>query len=293
MGDFNAKLRCKLDRTEVAIGPYGFGQRNERGEMFLGFLVRNGLFAMNSFFKKSPQRKWTWASPDGVTKNEIDFVLTNNKDMVHDVITVLNSCSVGSDQRMVRAKIVLNLQKQRYKMITKTHPIGWNPIENTMSFEEEILRCLETTNIDVMDVETLNDNLIKAIKNAEKKRNTNPRRDKEEKISEETKRLMETRRELKNKNDTNARVLQQLNKDINKAVRKDVRQYNTKKITTVVKENESLKVLKRCQALCKKNIVKIADRNGKVVTDKDKIIRVVEEFYTELYRERDRKTASS
>ncbi|XP_072380586.1 uncharacterized protein [Diabrotica undecimpunctata] len=158
-----------------------------------------------------------------------------------------------------------------------------------MSFEEEILRCLETTNIDVMDVETLNDNLIKAIKNAEKKCNTNPRRDKEEKISQKTKRLMETQRELKNKNDTNARVLQQLNKDINKAVRKDVRQYNTKKITTVVEENKILKVLKRCQALGKKNIVKLADRNGKVVTDKNKIIKVVEEFYTELYRERGKK----
>ncbi|XP_072401089.1 uncharacterized protein [Diabrotica undecimpunctata] len=164
--------------------------------MLLGSLIRNGLFAMNSFFKKSPQRKWTWASPDGVTKNEVNFVLTNNKDMVHDV-TVLNSCSVRSDHRMVRAKIVLNLQKQRYKMITKTHPIGWNTIENTTSFEEEILRCLETTNIDIVDVETLNDNLIKAIKNAEKKCNTNPRRDKEEKISQETKRLMETRREQK------------------------------------------------------------------------------------------------
>ncbi|XP_072375816.1 uncharacterized protein, partial [Diabrotica undecimpunctata] len=100
---------------------------------------------------------------------------------------------------------------------------------------------------------------------------------------------METRRKLKNKNDTNARVLQQLNKDINKAVRKDVRQYNTKKITTVVEENKSLKVLKRCQALGKKNIVKLADRNGKVVIDKDKIIKVDEEFYTELYRERGKK----
>ncbi|XP_072401688.1 uncharacterized protein [Diabrotica undecimpunctata] len=100
---------------------------------------------------------------------------------------------------------------------------------------------------------------------------------------------METRRELKNKNDTNARVLQQLNKDINKVVKKDVRQYNTKKITTVVEENKSLKVLKRCQALSKKNIVKLADQNGKGVTDKDEIRKVVEEFYTELYRERGKK----
>lgn len=41
--------------------------------MLLNFLFQNGFYAMNSFFKKSPQRKWTWASPDGVTRNELDL----------------------------------------------------------------------------------------------------------------------------------------------------------------------------------------------------------------------------
>lgn len=69
MGDLNAKLGHKTDSTEIALGNHGFGTRNERGQLLLEFLLQHNLFAMNSFFSKSPQRKWTWKSPDGTTKN--------------------------------------------------------------------------------------------------------------------------------------------------------------------------------------------------------------------------------
>ncbi|PZC74016.1 hypothetical protein B5X24_HaOG208430 [Helicoverpa armigera] len=36
---------------------------------------------MNSFFQKPPHRKWTWLSPDGFTRNEIDFFMTDKKRM--------------------------------------------------------------------------------------------------------------------------------------------------------------------------------------------------------------------
>ena len=40
---------------------------------------------MNTFFKKKPKRKWTWKSPNGETKNEIEFILANNQEVVKDV----------------------------------------------------------------------------------------------------------------------------------------------------------------------------------------------------------------
>lgn len=57
--------------------------------MFMGFLMSNGMFTMNSFFNKSIQRKWTWASPDGVTKNETNFVI-NKKNIAQDVAAINN-----------------------------------------------------------------------------------------------------------------------------------------------------------------------------------------------------------
>ena len=42
------------------------------------------LYCMNTFFKKTPQRKWTWRSPNGSVKNETDYILTNNR---HTAVT--------------------------------------------------------------------------------------------------------------------------------------------------------------------------------------------------------------
>ena len=40
---------------------------------------------MNTFVKKKPTRKWTWKGPNGETKNEIDFILANNQEIVKDI----------------------------------------------------------------------------------------------------------------------------------------------------------------------------------------------------------------
>src|ERR1700704_4118103 len=77
---------------------------------------------MNSFFTGKIQRKWTWASADGVTKNEIDYIITNCKSTVKNV-TVLNNFTTGSDHRMVRARIMLNTHFQRAKLIKKNDMI--------------------------------------------------------------------------------------------------------------------------------------------------------------------------
>ena len=55
---------------------------------------------MNTQFQKKAGRRWTWRSPDGNTKNEIDYIMTDKPSMVTDV-TVLNRVNIGSDPRMV------------------------------------------------------------------------------------------------------------------------------------------------------------------------------------------------
>lgn len=68
MGDFNAKLGTKQD-SESKIGSCGYGSRNERGDRLVEYLEQENLYAINTFFKKRKNRKWTWISPDGRTKN--------------------------------------------------------------------------------------------------------------------------------------------------------------------------------------------------------------------------------
>ncbi|XP_063957603.1 craniofacial development protein 2-like [Lytechinus pictus] len=98
MGDFNAKVGKMEDNSEVMLGK--FGTRNDRGDRLLEFALSRGLEVMTSFFKKKEHRKWTWQSPNGTTRNEIDFILTNRPDIVKDV-SVLNRFNTGSDHSKV------------------------------------------------------------------------------------------------------------------------------------------------------------------------------------------------
>lgn len=84
----------------------------------LNFLRREEMYCMNSFYRKPPQRKWTWRSPDGATKNEINYVLVSDKRMCTDV-SVLNRFSTGSDHRLVRAKVCIDTRLERKKHTEK------------------------------------------------------------------------------------------------------------------------------------------------------------------------------
>lgn len=107
VGDFNAKLGKREDDSETSIGNFSFDQRNERRDLLLNFLQQHNIFAVNSFFPRKLQRKWTWANAGRITKNEMNYIITNHKNIVQNVI-VLNNFSTGSDHRMVRAKVVTN-----------------------------------------------------------------------------------------------------------------------------------------------------------------------------------------
>lgn len=117
----------KQDTSETALGKFGYGERNERGSrLLLNYLQQHGSYAMNSFFGKKSQNRWTWINRDGRKKNEIDYIFSNRKKIVHDVL-VLNRFSTGSDHRMIRTKVVLNTKPERVKMMERRRigPTAW------------------------------------------------------------------------------------------------------------------------------------------------------------------------
>ena len=73
---------------------------------------------MNTQFQKRAGRRWTWRSPDGNTKNEIDYIMTDKPSMVTDV-TVINRVNIGSDHRMVISSFTLNARAERRKLLNK------------------------------------------------------------------------------------------------------------------------------------------------------------------------------
>ena len=77
MGDLNAKLGG--ERVEVLVGPFGLGERNERGNRWAEWCVENGQVVLNTWFRQPPRRMWTWMSPDEQTKNQIDYITINKR----------------------------------------------------------------------------------------------------------------------------------------------------------------------------------------------------------------------
>ncbi|CAF4921283.1 unnamed protein product [Pieris macdunnoughi] len=120
MGDFNGRIGRRRPGEENIIGDFGFGPRSKNGERMLNLALENNLAFMNSFFKKVTAKKWTWISPDGRHKNEIDYIGTNNRKPFQNV-SVLNQLNFNTNHRLVRATIkCIEPKKSRNKYNTKT-----------------------------------------------------------------------------------------------------------------------------------------------------------------------------
>ena len=63
VGDFNAKVGSG-EPSKSCTAAFGLGTGNSRGDSVINFAERQQLKIMNTFFKKSPGRRWIWISPN-------------------------------------------------------------------------------------------------------------------------------------------------------------------------------------------------------------------------------------
>ena len=61
--------QAKQRGEEEAIGKFGLGGRNDKGDYLIEFAINNKLKTINIFFKKGASRRWMWRSSVGMTKN--------------------------------------------------------------------------------------------------------------------------------------------------------------------------------------------------------------------------------
>uniref|UniRef100_A0A131YWK0 Exo endo phos n=1 Tax=Rhipicephalus appendiculatus TaxID=34631 RepID=A0A131YWK0_RHIAP len=210
MGDFNAKVG-KKQAGDHAVGEYGIGSRNARGELLVEFAERNNLRILNTFYRKRATRKWTWRSPNGETKNEIDFIMCAHPGIVQDV-EVVNKIRC-SDHRMVRSRIHLDLRKERQKLIRKK-PINELALrgkvqEFRVSLQNRYAALTEETDL---SVDAMNDNLTSIIKECAVEVGGTVVRQDTGKLSQETKNLIKKRQTMKASNATDKIELAELSK---------------------------------------------------------------------------------
>ena len=92
MGDLNTKVG--QGRFEDMVGPHGLGERNERGDKWIEWCKENDQIILNTWFQHHPRRLWTWKSPAGNVKNQIDYVTINKR---HRNAVTQVKCYPGAD----------------------------------------------------------------------------------------------------------------------------------------------------------------------------------------------------
>ena len=73
IGDWNAKVGSQ--ETPGVTGKLGLGILKEAGQRLIEFCQENALDIANTLFQQHKIRLYTWTSPDGQHRNQIDYIL--------------------------------------------------------------------------------------------------------------------------------------------------------------------------------------------------------------------------
>ena len=110
IGDWNAKVGSQ--ETPGVTDKFGPGVWNELGQRLIEFCQENTLVLANTLFQQHKRRLYTWTSPDGQHRNQIDSILCSQRwtSSIQSVKTRLGA-DCGSDHELLIAKFRLKLKK--------------------------------------------------------------------------------------------------------------------------------------------------------------------------------------
>ena len=77
IGDWNAKVGSQ--ETPGVTGKFSLGIRNETEQRIIEFCQENALVIANTLFQQHKRRLYTWTSPDGQHRNQIDYILCSQR----------------------------------------------------------------------------------------------------------------------------------------------------------------------------------------------------------------------
>ena len=112
IGNWNAKVGSQ--ETPGIMGEFGLGVQNEAGQRLIEFCKENALVIANTLFQQHKRRLYTWTSPDGQHRNQIDSILCSQRwrSSIQSAKT-RPGADCDSDHELLIAKFKLKLKKVR------------------------------------------------------------------------------------------------------------------------------------------------------------------------------------
>ncbi|KAI5718650.1 hypothetical protein M8J77_024598 [Diaphorina citri] len=201
MGDMNATVG--EGRDGIAVGEFGLGVRNERGDMLVEFCTRNNLIITNTQFNHHKRRRYTWKAPGDVRRAQIDYIMVKNrfKNQIKNCRSY-PAADIGSDHNLVMMHAELKYKKLEKKKVKK---YDFSKLKNERVKEEYERRTnsmAERNITEDMTIENEWNNIKEGIlKTADNLLKSEPNTKRKPWISEEVINLINERRNFKNRND--------------------------------------------------------------------------------------------
>ncbi|KAK6763091.1 hypothetical protein RB195_023701 [Necator americanus] len=136
--DFNAKAGPRRTPEELHIGTHGL-QWNYQGERLSEFIMTTKTIHGNSQFQKPSYLRWTWESPGGGYRNEIDHIIVNKRFCLTDV-GVVPKFYTGSDHRLLRGRFSFTRRAEKAAKFRERNPrtiINWDLFAMLAGFWED------------------------------------------------------------------------------------------------------------------------------------------------------------
>ena len=129
---------------------------NNNGNRLKEIMEEYQLLAANSQFQKKKWKLRTWISPHK-TKHQIDYIIVRKKwnKSIRNCEAYNTFISLGSDHRIVVAKVILSLRATKQKMKIKPKYV-WSDLRDQVKLQEKYANDVkEKFNIQSLDEESL------------------------------------------------------------------------------------------------------------------------------------------
>ena len=131
IGDWNARVGNRDIRG--VTGKFGLGVWNEAGQRLIEFCQENALVIANTLFQQHKKRLYTWTSPNGQYRNQINYILWSQRwrSSIQSAKTRPGT-DCGSDHELLTAKFRLKLKKVGKTTISFRYDLNQIPCNYTV-----------------------------------------------------------------------------------------------------------------------------------------------------------------
>ena len=285
MGDFNCKIGNLHANYPSSIGKHTLGNANDRGELLAKFCISNNLIVTNSMFQK--KILYTWTSPDGKTKNQIDFILTRKSSVRQNVLDsmVLNVPDI-SDHRLVRTKVRINFSwPQKRKGSPKFNLEQLSNPDIQKHFQLELSNRFSNLS-EQMEPENLYQDISSAIKDTIPKTLVPNVQIYPTWMSQETQTAIKNKHQIRKEVGASSIQYRVAKAESKKLVKKDRMkqiEQDVDSLSTLPPHKQYYAAIKKLKAKTRNISWGIKDHDGNLLTNKDNIIERWAKFYEELY----------